>query len=301
MSCLTFFNSQKIKQQNVEKQLSALQFLTYDYFLFLIAMKTALITGASSGIGETFAKELAAKNYNLVLIARSENKLQQLAQQLRQQHQIQAIAIAQDLTKVEAGQEVFSQVQQQGLSIDLLINNAGFGDYGAFGDRPLEKQMAMVQLNITALVELTGLFLPLMKQKGSGAIINLSSIAGFQPLPYMSVYAASKAFVLSFTEALWAENKDTGVRFLALCPGPTESQFFEVADFPESMNKNTDKLTSAEDVVKAALDALEKNQSNLVTGNIVNQFIVNLPRFSPREWVVSITEKQFKQLQKFER
>ncbi|BAU67002.1 SDR family dehydrogenase/reductase [Stanieria sp. NIES-3757] len=257
-------------------------------------MKTALITGASSGIGETFAQELAAKNYNLVLVARSEDKLQQLAQQLQEQHQIQAEVIVQDLTIAEAGQKIFHQIEQQGLTIDLLINNAGFGDYGAFSDRPLSKQMAMIQLNITALVELTGLFLPVMKQRGSGAIINLSSIAGFQPLPYLSVYAASKAFVLNFTEALWAENQDSGVRFLAVCPGPTESQFFEVADFPASFSKNGNNMTPAEEVVKQALNALEKNQSTLVTGGIGNQFIVNIPRFLPRDWLVNTVEKQFR-------
>ncbi|AFZ36440.1 short-chain dehydrogenase/reductase SDR [Stanieria cyanosphaera PCC 7437] len=257
-------------------------------------MKTALITGASSGIGETFAQELAAKNYNLVLVARSEDKLQQLAQQLQKQHQIQADVIVQDLTIAEAGQKIFHQIEQQGLTIDLLINNAGFGDYGAFSDRSLSKQMAMIQLNITALVELTGLFLPVMKQRGDGAIINLSSIAAFQPLPYMSVYAASKAFVLSFTEALWAENQDSGVHFLALCPGPTESQFFEVADFPASFKKNSNKLTPAEDVVKEALNAIEKNHSTVVTGGIANQFIVNLPRFLPRNLLVNAVKKQFR-------
>ena len=133
-----------------------------------------------------------------------------------------------------------------------------------------------------------------MKERGEGGIINVSSIAGFQPLPYMSVYAATKAFVLSFSEALWAENKKTGVRILALCPGATESEFYKVAEFPQSFASANPKLTSAEEVVKDALSALEKNESTIVTGGLSNQFIVNIPRFLPRDLLVGAVEKQFK-------
>jgi uncharacterized protein len=258
-------------------------------------MKTALVTGASSGIGEAFARELAAKKTDLVLVARSQNKLEQLAKELQEQYQIKTEVIVQDLTQANAGQILFDKITAKGLTIDLLINNAGFGDYGEFCDRPLAKQIAMVQLNITVLLELTGLFLPIMKQRGSGGIINISSIAAFQPLPYMSVYAASKAFVLNFTEALWAENKDSGVNILALCPGPTESEFFKRADFPDSFGGgNSGSMASSEQVVKDALKALAKNQSTIVTGGIGNQLIVNVPRFVPREFLVSAVEKQFK-------
>ena len=258
-------------------------------------MTTALITGASSGIGTAFAEELAKKQTDVVLVARSEDKLNKLAQQLQEQLGINAEVIVQDLTLPQAGQSVFDTVAQKGLTIDLLINNAGFGDYGAFIDRSLTKQMEMIQLNITAVVELTGLFLPEMKQRRRGGIINISSIAGFQPLPYMSIYAATKAFVLNFTEALWAENKDSGVSILALCPGPTESQFFKEAQFPQSFTgKSGNNLTPAEDVVQEALKALEKNQSTVVTGGISNQLLVNVPRFVPRDWLVSAVEKQFK-------
>ncbi|NEN93192.1 MAG: SDR family NAD(P)-dependent oxidoreductase, partial [Okeania sp. SIO3H1] len=153
-------------------------------------------------------------------------------------------------------------------------------------------------LNITALVELTHLFLPRMQQNKSGAIINVSSIGGFQPLPYMSVYGATKAFVLSFSEALWAENQDLGVKILALCPGPTESEFFQRAEFPKSVGGSSmSKLTPTEEVVKDALQALEKNQSNAVTGGFLNQVIVNASRFFPRETLVSAVEKQFRSIQ----
>jgi hypothetical protein len=258
-------------------------------------MKAALITGASSGIGAAFARELASKNRDLVLVARSEDKLQQIAQELEQKYQVKTEVIVQDLTALTAAQSLFDAVTEKGITIELLINNAGFGDYGKFSDRPLDKQIAMIQLNVTVLVELTGLFLSAMKQQGNGSIINISSIAAFQPLPYMSVYAATKAFVLNFTEALWAENKDNGINILAVCPGPTESEFFERADFPSSFaNQNGNGMTSAEEVVKETLKALEKNQSTIVTGGLGNQLLINIPRFLPRDWLVSAVEKQFK-------
>lgn len=260
-------------------------------------MKTALITGASSGIGEIFAKELASRKTNLVLVARSEDKLQKLANELQYQYQIQADVIVQDLTAPAATNSVFEIVSQKGLTIDLLVNNAGFGDYGDFTERPLEKLVNMIQLNITALVELTHLFLPRMQQNKSGAIINVSSLGGFQPLPYMSVYGATKAFVLSFSEALWAENQDSGVKILALCPGPTESEFFQRAEFPQSVGGSSmSQLTPTEEVVKDALQALEKNQSNVVTGGFLNQVIVNISRLFPRETLVSVVEKQFRSI-----
>lgn len=260
-------------------------------------MTTALITGASCGIGEAFARELATRGNDLILVARSQDKLDLLANDLSNKHQIKTIVITQDLTEPAAGQAVFDAVQAQGLTVDLLINNAGFGDYGAFGDRPLSKMMAMVQLNISAVVELTGLFLPLMQARKAGAIINLSSIAGFQPIPYMSVYAATKAFVLNFSEALWSENKDLGVKIMAVCPGPTESKFYDRADFPDSATGlNSMTMASAEKVVKESLKALEKGQSHVVAGGFANQIIVTLPRLVPRDLLVDLVGKQFKNI-----
>ncbi|MEL6494462.1 MAG: SDR family oxidoreductase [Cyanobacteria bacterium J06623_7] len=260
-------------------------------------MTTALITGASVGIGETFARELAARQNDLVLVARSQDKLELLAAELSQKHQIKTLVIPQDLTAPAAGQTIFDRVRAEGLTIDLLINNAGFGDYGTFSDRPLDKMLAMVQLNIKVLVELTGLFLPQMQERRAGGIINLSSIAGFQPIPYMSVYAASKAFVLSFSEALWAENKDLGVKVIAVCPGPTESKFYDRAEFPESASTmNGMTMASAEKVVQDSLKALDKHQSNAVVGGFTNQVIVNLPRFIPRDLLVNVVGKQFKNI-----
>jgi len=257
-------------------------------------MKTALITGASSGIGEAFAKELAANQTNLILVARSADRLQEIASKLTEQYSVTVDVIPGDLIAPRATQELFDKISQKNLQVDLLINNAGYGDYGEFTTRDLTKQVNMIQLNITALVELTYLFLPGMRERRQGGIINVSSIAGFQPLPYMSVYAATKAFVLHFSEALWAENKDLGINILALCPGATESNFANVAEFPQGSFGKGVKLATSEEVVKDALAALAKNQSNLVTGSTTNQIIVNLPRFLPRDFLVSSIEKQFK-------
>jgi len=257
-------------------------------------MPTALITGASGGIGAAFAAELAKRQHNLILVARSEAKLQQLAAQLQQEFNILVEIIVQDLTAPGATTAVFDAVAQKGWTVDLLVNNAGFGDYGAFADRPLAKQVGILQLNIVALVELSHLFLLGMRDRRSGSIINVGSIAGFQPMPYLSIYAATKAFVLSFSEALWAENKSYGVRVLALCPGPTESDFFKVAEFPKSLASSSgQKLVPADEVVRDALKALDKNESNVVTGGFPNQIIVNMPRLMPRKLLVNSVAKLF--------
>lgn len=257
-------------------------------------MSTALITGASSGIGEAFAKELAARQTNLVLVARSQEKLHQLAEKLQKKYNIQVEMIVKDLTESNATADVFDITKNQGLTIDLLINNAGFGDYGDFAERDGERQIKMIQLNVLALVDLTHKFLPLMRQRRSGSIINVSSIAAFQPIPYLSVYAASKAFVLSFSEALWAENRDYGVRVLVVCPGPTESNFFTEASFPSSFTGKTSKISTPEEVVNDALNALAKGDSTVISGGVLSKIITNMPRFLPRETLVNILEKQFK-------
>ena len=244
-------------------------------------MPTALITGASSGIGAAFAQELAMRQYSLVLVARSAVKLEQMAQQLQNQYQVMVEVLVQDLTVPDAAIKVFDAVSHKNLSIDLLINNAGFGDYGRFAERPRTRQLEMIQLNVVALVDLTHQFLPLMQQRGSGSIINVSSLAAFRPFADLSIYAASKAFVLSFSESLWAANQEHGIRVLALCPGRTETEFFKAAQFPQHLLPKT-KLTSSRDVVCEALKALESNHSNVVIG-WRNKLKANLPRFLPRE------------------
>ncbi len=257
-------------------------------------MSTALITGASAGIGAVFARELAARKTNLVLVARSEDKLKQIASELRSQYNIQVDVIVQDLTASDAAKNVFETVTQKGLTIDLLVNNAGFGDYGDFAELDGERQIKIVQLNILALVDLTHKFLPGMRSRRRGGIINMSSTAAFQAMPYFSVYAASKAFVLSFSEALWAENRSYQVRVLAVCPGPTDTKFFQDAKFSPSLaNLAAQNYISPEEVVREALHGLEKDHPTVIPG-IKNQLQVNIPRFLPRETIATVVEKLFR-------
>jgi uncharacterized protein len=257
-------------------------------------MGTALITGASSGIGAAFAQALAKRGMNLVLVARSEDRLQQLANTLQSQHSIRADVIVQDLTQPDSASAVYKAVEALGIQIDLLINNAGFGDYGAFSDRPRQKQLDMIQLNVATLVDLTHQFLPQMQQRQSGSILNIASIAAFQSMPYLSIYAATKAFVLSFSEALWAENQSKGVHVMAVCPGPTESRFAEVAEFPEMPSGAGPTMVSSEMVVKEALQALDSKKFTMVAGGFGNQIIANAPRFLSRQFLVNATAKVFR-------
>ena len=257
-------------------------------------MLTALITGASAGIGKSFAEKLAAKNTNLIIVARSEDKLNALAKDLQEKFNIQVNVIVNDLIQPSAAREVYDATQAQGLTVDLLINNAGFGDYGEFSQTDGDRQVQMVQLNNVALVDLTHKFLPQMRERGSGSIINIASIAAFQPIPYLSVYAASKAFVRSFSEALWAENRQYGVRVLVVSPGPTETNFFVAANFPPALARNAKSISTPEEVVDEALKALAKGEASIVVGGIASHFITKLSSIFPREALLNVLEKQFK-------
>jgi short-subunit dehydrogenase len=261
----------------------------------LETINTALVTGASAGIGKAFARRLAQEKIDLFLVARSGDKLQQLADELSKTYGVRVEFLTQDLTEPSAAENVFNAVQAQDWQIDLLINNAGFGDYGAFAHSDRPKQLSMVQLNILSLVDLTYQFLPGMLDRNNGNIINLSSIGGFQPIPYMSIYAATKAFVLSFSEALWAENRDRGIRVQALCPGPTETNFFKVAGFEKmpSTSSSRRSVATPETVVQESLAGLRSNQAVVVTGGIGNQVIVNAGRFLPREMLAKGMAKIF--------
>ncbi|MEM9245676.1 MAG: SDR family oxidoreductase [Cyanobacteria bacterium P01_F01_bin.153] len=257
-------------------------------------MATALITGASMGIGAEFAKALAARKLDLILTARSQDKLETLAKELGDRYGIKTHCIPLDLSVPGAAAKLRDSIADAGLTVDWLINNAGFGDYGAFADGDRAKSVSMVNLNITALMELTYDFLPAMVERKSGTIINLASIAGYQPLPYMALYAATKAFVLNFSEALWAENKDTGVRILGLCPGPTSTEFFKAAEFPVALAPKEASAATPETVVAEALEALEAGQANCVTGGFGNKALVNSGRFFPRGWLAKSIGEMFK-------
>ncbi|HEY6881260.1 MAG TPA: SDR family oxidoreductase [Polyangiales bacterium] len=240
--------------------------------------KTVLITGASMGIGEAFARALAERGARLVLVARSERRLTELAAELGG-----ATVIVQDLAQRGAARRVFEVVEAHGLAIDVLINNAGFATRGTFGELSLELQREEIDLNVGALVELTHVFLPMLERR-RGGVIHVASTAGFQPVPYMAVYGATKAFVLSFSEALWAEYHERGVRVLALCPGSTDTPFFDRVGDGASVGTRR----QPEDVVASALRAFDRNQSYVVDG-LKNYWLAQASRFVPRRTTIRIT------------
>lgn len=253
--------------------------------------KTVLITGASYGIGEAFARRLAADGANLVLTARSIEKLDALAAELRLGHRVGVTTIQADLAEAGAPDRIFQMTEGQGLQVGLLINNAGFGAVGDFAALPLDRQLEMIQVNATSLVALTHLFLqPMLARKG-GAIINLASTASFQGVPYFSVYAATKAFILNFSEGLWAECQPSGVRVLALCPGATETHFQAVAG--TETHTRPVKMQTPGEVVEVGLNALAASRSVAVSG-FRNQAMVFAERFLPRSAVTRIASKLYR-------
>jgi uncharacterized protein len=249
--------------------------------------RTALVTGASMGIGKSFARALAERGANLILVARSKDKLTALARELESAHPISAHVISADLSDTDGVKTVVDETRARGLSVDLLVNNAGFATYGVFEEVSAERQREEIMLNCAALVGMTHAFLPAMVERGKGDIINVASTAAFQPLPYMAVYGATKAFVLSFSEALWAENRARGIRVLALCPGATETPFFDVVAAPEASVGAREK---PELVVARGLAALESGRSYVISGR-QNFLMAQAGRFVPRAMVAATTER----------
>jgi short-subunit dehydrogenase len=230
--------------------------------MFTYQGKTALITGASSGIGEAFARELAQRGMHLIMVARSTDRLQALATELTSTYAIRAEVLSFDLGIEHVAQRIQQEIVQRGLVIDMLINNAGFGLSGRFEDLAPERDHQQMMVNITALVDLTHAFIPQLLAR-KGAIINIASTAAYQPLPYMAVYGASKAFVLSFSVALSEEYRNRGLRVLVLCPGATETNFF--AGVGENAIAMGAKRVPAQ-VVATGLRALERGQSVVLDG-----------------------------------
>jgi uncharacterized protein len=231
------------------------------------AYKTALITGASSGIGEAYAHALAKEGATVILVARSGDKLEKLAHQIRAKYQRRVEVITADLSKKSPGAALAAEVAKRDLKVELLINNAGFGTVGAFHKQEAVRQQQMVALNCSAVVDLSYAFLSDMLDAGHGGIINVASLAAFQAVPYMAVYGATKAFVLSFSQALWGEYHKQGLRVLAVCPGPVETGFFD-ATGNASLRKSVPNaiVLKPEDVVAMSLKALRNNQTILVPG-----------------------------------
>ncbi len=254
--------------------------------------RTALITGASSGIGKALAEQFARDGYQLVLAARSVDKLEALARELQQRHGAPAIVIGADLETAEGAARLHAEVRGRGLTISALVNNAGYGTFGEFKASPLAPELAMMQLNMTTVVVLTKLFMPdLIATRGK--IMNTASTAAFQPGPYMAVYYATKAFVLSFSEAIAEELKGTGVTVTALCPGPTASGFQDKADMHASALVKGKRLPTAEVVAKAGYRAMQRGQRVFIPG-AMNWLMAQSPRFTPRSMVTAIVKSMSK-------
>ena len=227
-------------------------------------MRYALITGASSGIGEAFARRLARDGRDLILVARSEERLRELGKELGTAHGVGIHIFAVDLTEPDSEARLFSETEKKELEIDWLINNAGFGSAGDFAMLDRDNELRMIELNITAVVALTHRYLPQMRERRSGTIINVSSAAGFQPIPFMATYAATKAFVTSFTEAIAEENRPYGVRILALCPGSTATNFFAASNIDRPIQVKGQQ--TAEQVVNTAMAAVAAGRARVVSG-----------------------------------
>jgi short-subunit dehydrogenase len=256
-------------------------------------MNTTLITGASSGIGEVFARKLAARGQNVLLVARSEDKLITLCNELGRSNSIRAQYVALDLSQPESPARLFEEVEKRALSVDMLINNAGFGSMDEFSKLDLARELNMIDLNIKSLVELTHRFLAPMLERKQGTIINVASTAGFQPVPFMATYAATKAFVLSFSEALWEENRPHGVHIMALCPGVTDTNFFEAA----RGHKPPARISqSPEDVVETALRGLSRRKSHVISG-LTNLLMVESERLAPRSLVTRLAGRMMRSQQ----
>lgn len=246
---------------------------------------TALITGASGGIGYELARIAASKNLNLVLVARSKDKLDEFRKELKEHYPVKVWVFAHDLSNPDTLPELVDEIDGLGLEINILINNAGIGDYGRYLETSPGREMEMINLNVMALSYLTKIFYRRMVHAGNGRILNLASVAGFMPGPYMSVYYATKAYVLSLTEALAAESRGTGVTLTALCPGPTESNFFENA----SVNDHQPigllmSYPKAEVVARFGFNAMMKGKTVAIHG-MKNKAIVFLLHFMPRKLV----------------
>ncbi|MCB4207415.1 SDR family NAD(P)-dependent oxidoreductase [Arthrobacter sp. UM1] len=244
---------------------------------------TVLITGASSGIGEEFARRFAAMHADLILVARRAEKLEALATELSSGHGVTATPVTADLTEPGAASRLHEEIRSRGLRVDALVNNAGFGRQIRFSEQDPDDAARMAQLNVAALTELTREFLPEFAQTKGGFLINLASVAAYEPIPYMAVYGATKAYVLSFTEALWAEHRKDPVKILAVSPGPTETEFFDVAG--HAADAGLPRSTAAS-VVDSAIRTLgRRNPPPSVVSGAGNKAAAFVPRLFSRRFV----------------
>lgn len=239
---------------------------------------TALITGAASGIGLALANEFAKHGHRLVLTSRISSELTEVASKISATHGVEVGIIAADLERETAAQEIFEALKQDGTAVDVLVNNAGLGSRGLFWDIPIEKHLSIIRVNIEAVLRLTHLFLPVMKQRRRGKILNVASIASFEPGPLLASYHASKAFVLSFSEALATELADSGVTVTALCPGPTDTDFFPKAGMLNTRAFQKAKVMAPAEVAEIGYGALMRGDRTVVAGGM-NKALVMARRF----------------------
>lgn len=249
--------------------------------------ETALVTGASSGIGEQFARQLAARGYNLVLVARRADRLEKLASELPTDAKVVACDLASDAASLGG------RVQELGVDIDLLVNNAGFGTSGPFLENEPARDAEEVRLNCEAVVTLCHAFLPGMVERRRGGVINVASTAGMQPIPYEAVYAATKAFAISFTDALHAELRGTGVRVMAVNPGPVPTEWQEVAGYEPDRPAPAPGEIPAAQVVSESLEAWDKGRRSVIPGRTIRWFI-RATRPSPRAVQLRVTERMYR-------
>jgi uncharacterized protein len=252
--------------------------------------KTAIITGASGGIGYELAKLFANDHYDLVLVARSRATLAQFADELERQFGISVKSVALDLSSPPAPQFLFDQLRRENIVTDVLVNNAGYGKFGEFAVVALEDSRNQIQLNITALTELTRLFLPPMVDRHSGRVMNVASTAGFQPGPLMAVYYATKAYVISFSEALANEVKDKGVTVTCLCPGPTDTSFQQRAGTEQTVLFRKLRPMDAKSVARDGYRGMMSGKTMVIPG-FGNWLIAESVRFGPRKLVTAISRK----------
>ncbi len=248
--------------------------------------QTALVTGASAGIGIDLAECFAKDGYDLILAARSQGALDEVAQRLSARHKVKAETVAIDLGEKDAGRKLADAIAARGLAVDVLVNNAGYGVAGAFDGSAQAEQLGMIDLNVRALTELTHIYWHGMLAAKRGGVLNVASTAAFQPGPLMAVYYASKAFVLSLSEALWKEAEGTGVHVSCLCPGPTVSKFRERAGTGKTKLSRVGTPMSSESVARMGYRAFQKNRRVVITG-LRNRVLASLAPFLPRKTLLS--------------
>lgn len=250
--------------------------------------KVALVTGASAGIGYAFCRLLAGEGYDLVLVASHRQKLLETAETLKKSYSVAVKTIAKDLSLPHASDEIYAELNRESIEIDILVNNAGVGSHGFFAETDLTQELALLELNMVALTHLTKLFLKDMLKKRFGKILNVASTAAFQPGPLMAVYYATKAYVLSFSEALAVELKGTGVSVTVLCPGPTKTEFFKRAHMEKPTILSRFAM-DADRVAKVGYEGMMKNKTVVIPGWI-NRILALVARFSPRKIVARVVK-----------